>query len=212
MFGRGDRTGPEREERGAPGEAQRGDRLADVHRVAGEDGVTLDLELHHVGQEPRIDPGRDSRSKVPALSRRGEEHGAIAARLDPGRDGRRVTLWLIEREALLFDQHDQIGAITRERSRGRGDSRTPEEQRVDLPAGGLSRLACRRHQLEGDPAQGAVPGLGDHQDVAGHAQITFASSWSNRTSSGTASAPSPTMRPPARSGGAPSSEWSPAAH
>ena len=75
-----------------------------------------------------------------------------------------------------------------------------DQQGVHFPApAGVGRLPRGGHRLERHLAELAAPGFGVREHV-GH-QSTFASVWSSRTSSGTASAPSPTMRPPARSGG-----------
>src|SRR5687767_1639872 len=63
----------------------------------------------------------------------------------------------------------------------------------------IGQRASGSHGFERHLAQLRSAGLGEHQNV-GH-QRTFASVWSRRTSSGTASAPLPMIRPGGRSEG-----------
>src|SRR5262249_49998703 len=74
-----------------------------------------------------------------------------------------------------------------------------DDQRVHGAAQPVGQLPRRRDHLAAHLADGAVLLLADSQD-RGH-QSTFASWRSTRTSSGTASGPSPTIRPALRSGG-----------
>src|SRR5690606_39664647 len=72
------------------------------------------------------------------------------------------------------------------------------QERVYAAADRVRDAACSSDDLGGDAAERAVLLLRDCKHVH---QSTFASSRSRRTSSGTASAPSPTIRPGGRSGG-----------
>src|SRR5690606_38432197 len=95
-----------------------------------------------------------------------------------------------------------------QRFRGRlGNSGGAEDERMHLPAAlRIGRRAGRGVGLEGYGAELSPARFRKGQHV-GH-QITFASVLSSRTSSGTASGPSPTMRPPLRSGGSESDSTS----
>src|SRR2546425_13353901 len=73
-----------------------------------------------------------------------------------------------------------------------------EHQRVNRAAQGIPQATRAGHDLVGDLAERAIALL-QHREHAAHR--TFASSRSNRTSSGTAAAPSPTIFPSLRSGG-----------
>src|SRR3970282_977686 len=97
---------------------------------------------------------------------------------------------------MLRDERD-VGAVSGECGGLRPDTRRAREHGVHLSSGG--QVPRRGQQLEGDLANGTAARFREDEDV--RHQSTLASSLSNRTSSGTAAAPSPMIRPAWRSGG-----------
>src|SRR5262249_30193925 len=87
-------------------------------------------------------------------------------------------------------------------------TRAADEERGDIaPAGRIGQAACARHGLVGGSLDLAFALLEEHEHGERHHR-TFASSRNPRPSSGTAAAPSPTMRPAPRSLGSASATTS----
>ena len=145
-----------------------------------------------------LTPERDGhpRRQVPPLGGGGEERRAIAAAPQPLRGGGREHLGAVAREAGVLHHDHHVGTGLAERVRLAADAGPADQERVDLPAaGGVGRPARGAHRLERHLPQRPAPRFREREHV-GH-QSTFASVWSSRISSGTASAPSPMIRPAA---------------
>ena len=100
---------------------------------------------------------------------------------------------------MLDDVHD-VGSVRAELLGRSADAGRAGNQRVYLAtARRVGERARRGHRFERELAQRGAARLRVYQDV--RHQRTFASDWRSRTSSGTADAPSPMMRPAGRSGG-----------
>src|ERR1051325_3498746 len=100
----------------------------------------------------------------------------------------------------MLARYDDVGPVLRERL-GRGaHSGGAGDERMHFPAAGrVGERARGSDGVEGDLSQRVGARFGKYQDV-GHQRI-LASVCRRRTSSGTAAAPSPMMRPAGRSGG-----------
>ena len=100
---------------------------------------------------------------------------------------------------MLADEY-QVRAVLSKLGGLACDSRRPREERVHLAA--TERVRQRppcRDSLQCDFSQIAAARLREYENVRHHS--TLASFCSSRTSSGTAAAPCPTIRPGGRSGG-----------
>ncbi len=100
----------------------------------------------------------------------------------------------------MLNRQDDIRAVLAERFGDLTDSRRAGDHRMDVRRRQrIGSLPSGRDRFERDLPERAATRLGENEYVS-H-QSTFASSRSSRTSSGTAAAPSPTIRPAGRSGG-----------
>ena len=98
----------------------------------------------------------------------------------------------------LFDEHN-ISSVRRQLRRLRANPRPAGNHRVQLPTGLIGHSTRCHHCLKPRATHIPATRLGECKYV--RHQSTFASSLRSRISSGTASFPSPIIRPAARSGG-----------
>jgi len=115
------------------------------------------------------------------------------------RDGAAVALGRIAREGGVCKGDHLVGAEGAELIGAPTHRASREHQRVNRAAQRIPQATRAGHDLVGDLAERAIALLQHREHAAAHR--TFASSRSNRTSSGTAAAPSPTIFPSLRSGG-----------
>ena len=168
--------------------------------MSDDNSVAFDLERQNIGDDANTQPGGHSRRQVAPLRRSAEDRSTIAARFDSICSGSRSYFRTVVGETGVFHHNDDIRAVLAELICFSGDSGRTEEQGVNL----ASARFVGEHPRGGDCFQSNLSNVGaarfgEREDV--RHQRTFASVWSSVTSSGTAAAPSPMMRPALRSGG-----------
>ena len=169
-------------------------RLAGEHGTRDQNAACVDRNVRDVREQRCAQlcghPGRQ------ILACRGgrDDHGRIVACADPARQRGGPRVDLAGQKIVTGHVHDPVGAVTREFAGGRtrGGNLHPAAQFVRHPAGD-------GNHFPGHPRERLLLRLGYRKHV--RHQRTFASSRRSRTSSGTASGPSPTIRPSGRWGG-----------
>src|SRR5689334_20707301 len=168
--------------------------------MSDDDVLTLNVEGENISDYAHTEARCDARGEIAPLRRCAEHGGAIPAGLDAFggcRSGRfRV---VVSESGVLDDDHD-IRTVLPELLRFRRYSRWPEQQCMHLStAGFVGEHARGCYRFESHLPHFAAARLDKCKHVC-H-QRTLASVCRSFTSSGTAAAPSPMMRPAWRSGG-----------
>src|SRR5690348_9798954 len=162
--------------------------------------ASLNLEREDVGHDTNSEPRRHPRREITTLGRGSENGGAVSAGPDSLRCSSRPDLGAVVRERCVFDDDDDIRTVLRQLRRFAGNSRRAEHKCVNLTAPSLVGQHTRgSHCLESYFAYFCAASFHKSKYV-GH-QRTLASVCNSFTNSGTAAAPSPTIRPAFLSGG-----------
>ncbi len=151
----------------------------------------------HVRGEGALQLGGDAGCQVLAEGGGRQNHRAVVAGLHPLGRNLRVPIGLVQLQPVIGGDERLVGTVRSGVAGRHADG--ADDQRVRLSAERVGQRSGRGDGLVGDALQRAVTLL-EHCDHVGH-QSTFASLRSASTRAGTASAPSPTIRPAFRSGG-----------
>src|SRR3954471_1715980 len=168
--------------------------------MSDDEDISFDIERQDVGDDADAEPRRYARSQVAPLRCRAEDCGAIPAGRYAicGRGSR--DFGTVVAECGVFDGDYYVSAVLSQLRGFRSDSRWSDHESVDFAsAQPVGELAGGSYSFESDLSHFPATRFDKRKDV--RHQRTFASVWRSFTSSGTAAAPSPTIRPAFRSGG-----------